>query len=131
MQRSSVNPWSWSIPLGFSQGELLEAPARLLLCAGQTALDAEGRVCHEGDMAAQLALSLDNLEAVLRQAGMGLGQVVRLVIYTTDMDGLLPHLGLLGARLGAAGAAPAETLLGVSRLAFPGLMVELEATAAD
>jgi hypothetical protein len=38
---------------------------------------------------------------------------------------------VLGARLGAAGVTPPSTLLGVNRLAFPELLVELEATAAD
>lgn len=126
MQRTAINPWPWSLMFGFSQGERIEAPARLLFCAGQTALDAGGRVMHEGDMEAQLRLALDNLETVLQAADMNLGNVARLVIYTTDMDRLLPHMGMLGARLGIA---PAETLLGVSRLALPGLMVELEATA--
>ena len=92
-------------------------------------MDAEGKPQHEGDMAAQLALSLDNLEAVLGEAGMSLANLVRLNVYTTDVDRLFPHYGVLAARLGAAGVAPATTMLGVTRLAIPDLMVELEATA--
>jgi hypothetical protein len=42
---------------------------------------------------------------------------------------LFPHYGVLAAQLGAAGVAPATTMLGVTRLAIPGQMVELEATA--
>ena len=42
-------------------------------------------------MAAQLALSLDNLEAVLGEAGMSLANLVRLNVYTTDVDLLFPH----------------------------------------
>jgi enamine deaminase RidA (YjgF/YER057c/UK114 family) len=61
---------------------------------------------------------------------MSLGDVVRLNVYTTDVDALFPHYGVLAARLGAAGVAPATTMLGVTRLAIPGQMVELEATAA-
>jgi enamine deaminase RidA (YjgF/YER057c/UK114 family) len=84
---------------------------------------------HDGDMAAQLALSLDNLEAVLDEAGMTLSNLVRLNVYTTDVDLLFPHYGVLASRLGAAGVAPATTMLGVSRLAVPGQIVELEGTA--
>jgi enamine deaminase RidA (YjgF/YER057c/UK114 family) len=76
-----------------------------------------------------LALSIDNLEAVLGEAGMSLANVVRLDIYTTDVDLLFQHYGVLASRLGAAGVAPAATLLGVTRLAIPTLMVEIEGTA--
>lgn len=130
MQLRNINPWPWSIPFGFSQGVHIEAPSRILLCAGQVAMDAQGHIQHPEDIRAQLGLALDNLESVLREAKMGLSNVARLVIYTTDMDALLPHLDLLGSRLQAEGAMPAETLLEVTRLAFPGLKVELEATAA-
>lgn len=80
-------------------------------------------------MAAQISLALDNLERVLEQAGMGLGDIVRLNIYTTDVDTLSEHYGVLAARMGAAEVAPPGTLLGVARLAYPDLMVEIEATA--
>ena len=55
--------------------------------------------------------------------------LVRLTVYTTDVDLLLRHYGVLASRLGAAGAAPPTTMLGVTRLAIPGQMVELEGTA--
>ncbi|MFI5801814.1 RidA family protein [Streptomyces sp. NPDC051561] len=129
MERTKVNPWAWSGELGYSQGELVSGNTRTLYLAGQTAMSGEGKPEHEGDMAAQLTLSLDNLEAVLAGAGMSLANLVRLNVYTTDVDLLLPHFGLLAARLGAAGAAPASTMLGVTRLAVPTLMVELEGTA--
>ncbi len=80
-------------------------------------------------MAAQVALSLDNLEAVLGAAGMSLANLVRLNVYTTDVDRLFAHYGVLASRLGAAGVAPTTTMLGVTRLAIPTLMVELEGTA--
>ncbi len=80
-------------------------------------------------MAAQLALSTDNLEAVLDGAGMSLANLVRLNVHTTDVDLLLRHYGVLASRLGAAGVAPTTTMLGVTRLAVPGQLVELEGTA--
>ncbi|MDA1364452.1 RidA family protein [Glycomyces algeriensis] len=129
MERTAVNPVDWSLELGFNQGELVSGQTRTLYCSGQTAMDGEGRPQREGDMAAQLALSLDNLEAVLAGAGMSLANLVRLNVYTTDVDQLFPHYGVLAARLGAARVAPATTMLGVARLAVPGQMVELEGTA--
>ena len=129
MQRTAINPWEWSSRFGFNQAERVEGARTLLFCAGQTAVDGEGTPQHLGDIAAQLALALDNLEAVLDQGGMSLADVVRLTIYTTDVDALLPHYDLLVGRLEAAGVRPAATLLGVARLAFPELLVEVEATA--
>lgn len=117
--------------LGFNQGEVVYGQRRTLYCSGQTAMDADGKPQHDGDMAGQLALSLANLEAVLGGAGMSLANVVRLNVYTTDVDALFPHYGVLAGRLGAAGVAPATTMLGVTRLAVPGQLIELEATAAD
>ena len=129
MDRSAVNPWAWSVPLGYNQGEIVSGHARTLYCAGQTAMSGDGKPEHAGDMAAQLALSLDNLEAVLGEAGMSLVNLVRLNVYTTDVDGLFEHYRVLASRLGAAGVAPTSTMLGVARLALPDLVVELEGTA--
>lgn len=129
MERAAVNPVAWSIPLGFNQGEVVTGASRTLYLSGQTAMDADGRPVHDGDVAAQLTRSLDNVEAVLHAAGMTLANLVRLNVYTTDVDALFPHYGLLAARLGAAGVAPTTTMLGVSRLAVPGQMVELEGVA--
>lgn len=130
-KRTAVNPVTWSTEIGFNQGELVTGNTRTLYCSGQTAMSGDGRPRHTGDMAAQLALSLDNMEAVLGEAGMSLANLARLNVYTTDVDLLMRHYGVLASRLGAAGAAPATTMLGVTRLAIPGQMVELEGTAVD
>lgn len=129
MERTVVNPWQWSVDMGFNQGEVVTGETRTLYLAGQTSMSAEGLPQHAGDMAAQLALATDNLETVLQQAGMSLPNVVRLNIYTTDVDAFFEHYGVLAGRLAAAGVKPPATLLGVARLAFPELVVELEATA--
>jgi enamine deaminase RidA (YjgF/YER057c/UK114 family) len=129
VQRTAVNPWTWSVAFGFNQGELVEGGNRVLFCAGQTSVDGDGAPQHPGDMAAQITLAADNLESVLAEAGMSLANVVRLNFYTTDVDAFLANAGVLGERTAGAGVAPAGTLLGVARLAFPELMVELEATA--
>ncbi|MFF2083449.1 RidA family protein [Nocardia sp. NPDC058176] len=129
MERTAVNPVTWSQELGFNQGEVVSGHTRTLYCSGQTATNSEGKPEHDGDMAAQVALSLDNLEAVLGAAQMSLANLVRLNVYTTDVDLLFQHYGVLAARLGAAGVAPTTTMLGVTRLAIPGQLIELEGTA--
>lgn len=131
MNRTAVNPWPWSLNFGYNQAEIIEGHRRMLLCAGQTSVDGDGHPLHAGDMAAQVTQALDNLEAVLEGAGMTLANVIRLNFYTTDVDAFFNAMGPLAERMGAAGVAPPGTLLGVARLAFPELMIEMEATAAD
>jgi enamine deaminase RidA (YjgF/YER057c/UK114 family) len=129
IERTAVNPWTWSAALGYNQGEIVSGQSRTLYCSGQAAMSGDGKPEHVGDLAAQLALGLDNLEAVLGEAGMSLQNLVRLNVYTTDVDRLFEHYGLLASRLGAAEASPTTTMLGVTRLAMPDLLVELEGTA--
>jgi enamine deaminase RidA (YjgF/YER057c/UK114 family) len=129
IERTAVNPVAWSEQMGFNQGEVVAGHTRTLYCSGQAATGDDGAPRHAGDMAAQVALSVDNLEAVLGAAGMSLANLVRLNVYTTDVDLLFQHYGVLASRLGAAGVAPSTTMLGVTRLAIPALMVELEGTA--
>lgn len=133
MERTAVNPTTWSLELGFSQGEIVSGATRTLYISGQTSTGADGRPEHGGDVAAQLALALAlaNLEAVLAEADMSLANLVRLNVYTTDVDALLPHYGVLAGKLAAAGVAPTTTMLGVTRLAIPGQVVELEGTAVE
>jgi enamine deaminase RidA (YjgF/YER057c/UK114 family) len=131
MTRTAVNPWDWSLQFGFNQGELIEGGKRVLYCSGQTCLDENAKPQHVDDIRGQITASLDNLEAVLAKADMSLSNVVRLTVYTTDIDAMLQNFDALVARLDAAGVKPAQTLLGVARLAFPELLVELEAAAID
>lgn len=131
MERTAVNPWDWSLKLGYNQAEVIEGAKRQVICAGQTAVDGEGNPQHPSDMRGQIALALDNLEAVLAEAGMDLSNVTRLGVYATDVDEALKNFDLMGMRFGPHKAAPPMTLLGVTRLAIPGLLFEIEATAAE
>jgi enamine deaminase RidA (YjgF/YER057c/UK114 family) len=129
LDKKLINPWTWQDNYGFSQAVEISGHTRVLRCAGQTSVNENGEPQHEGDMAAQLALAMDNLETVLRGAGMTLSNVARLNIYTTDVDAFIGASAGVAQRLAEANVQPASTLLGVARLAFPQLMVELEATA--
>jgi enamine deaminase RidA (YjgF/YER057c/UK114 family) len=130
MERTAVNPWDWSIKLGYNQAEIIDGATRQVIVAGQTAVDENGAPQHADDMRAQIALALDNLEAVLKEAGMDLSNVIKLGVYATDVDEALKNFDLMGMRFGPHQVAPPMTLLGVTRLAIPGLMFEIEATAA-
>ena len=129
MEQREINPWPWSVEMGFQQAVEVTGEQRTLYCSGQTSVDGDGTPLHSGDMVAQVNLALDNVEAVLAGAGMTLANVVRLNMYTTDVDALMAAFEEVGERLATSGLQQSGTLLGVARLAFPELMVELEVTA--
>jgi enamine deaminase RidA (YjgF/YER057c/UK114 family) len=128
-QRTPINPHSWTIGLGFDQAQLIEGHERMLICSGQDAVDADGTPQHPGDMAAQLELALANLEAIVAAADMTLANIVRLTIYTTDVDELInQHFQSITDRFG--NSRYATSVLGVAHLPAQ-FLVMLEATAVD
>ena len=128
MQRTAINPHSWTIGLGFDQAQLIESHKRMLLCSGQDAVDADGKPQHPGDMAAQLELALDNLEAIVSAADMTLADIVRLNVYTTDVGEAIGHFPRINDRFG--NSRYATSILGVAHLPAQ-FLIMLEATAVD
>jgi 2-iminobutanoate/2-iminopropanoate deaminase len=128
VERRPINPWSWQEQFGFEQAVETSGAERILWLAGQTAIDAEGNVVS-GDVNAQVAQTLDNLEAVLTQAGMTLANVVRVTWYVTSVEEFRASAPVRRERLQAAGWSAASTLVQVAGLAFPELKVEITATA--
>ena len=59
MERRIVNPWTWQDRLGYVQANEISGMERVLVCAGQTSVDADGQPLHEGDMGAQVGQALD------------------------------------------------------------------------
>lgn len=129
MERKIINPWSWQDSFGFVQANEFSGHERVVMCAGQTSVDDEGNPLHEGDMRAQLAMALENLETVLEQAGVEPSTIMRLNFYTTDVDAFMEAAEVSATWLARNGCRPASTLLGVARLAYPELLIEIEATA--
>ena len=129
MEQRKINPWKWQDQYGFSQAIETTNASRVLYCAGQASVDDAGKPVHVGDMRKQIDQAFQNLETVLKASGYGLANVVRLNYYTTDVEAFLAAGDVVGGRLGAAQSQPPGTLLGVTKLAFPGLMIEIEATA--
>jgi enamine deaminase RidA (YjgF/YER057c/UK114 family) len=95
--------------------------------AGTTGLDQSGQVVAPGDPYAQTVQALKNIESALEKAGAGLADVVRTRIYVTNMD----DWQKVGEAHGAffRDIRPACTLVEVSRLISPEMLVEIEADA--
>jgi enamine deaminase RidA (YjgF/YER057c/UK114 family) len=129
MQAQAVNPWTWQEAFGYAQANLISEVQQVLLCSGQLSIDASGSLTGAGDMEAQVSAAMDNLATVLESADFSLADIVKLSVYTTDMDAYLQSHGIVAERTRHAGRCPAMTFIGVSRLAFPVLLVEIEAIA--
>ena len=124
-----INPTTWNEPFGFDQAQLRRAPKWALTVAGQGPVDGDGQLMHEDDVAAQVAQAMVNVETVLAAAGMDLRDVFGMTVYAVDVDAVLAAYGAIGRRLAACGATPPSTLVGVARLAIPGMAVEITVTA--
>ena len=129
IDRRVTNPWKWQDALGFVQAVEVRNGQRVLYCAGQLSVDANGMPVNVGDIRAQIEKALDNLETLLKEAGYSIQDIVRVNLYTTDVDECLKNFDVFAARLGQAGGRYSCTLLGVTRLAWVESMVEIEVTA--
>lgn len=129
MERRVINPWKWQDSFGYVQANEVQGMQRVLFCSGQAANDAEGNTVHHGDMRAQITLALENLGTLLRESNFSFSDIVRLNIYTTDVDLFLENYEAFITPLAEKGCRHTGSLIGVARLAFPEMMVEIEATA--
>ncbi|MDI1287412.1 MAG: Rid family hydrolase [Reyranella sp.] len=94
--------------------------------SGTTSLNAKGQV-QGRNAAEQTAITVAKIEAGLKSAGAGLADLVRTTIYVTDIRDMAAVSTALGKAL--KGSVVTSTLVAVSALAVPGLLVEIEATA--
>ena len=131
LKREIINPWSWQEELGFVHGNKISNPASWLFLSGQTASNEHGHCLCIDDMPGQIDQVLRNIGTVLQQGGMDFTHVVRLNIYTTDIAKLMASHDHMVERLRALGCRHTGTLLGISALASPGAMIEMEVTAAS
>ena len=121
----------WPVPESFrsiyAHGVELRGNARLLFVSGQIGIAPDGSLAP--DFAAQCEVAMTNVEAMLAAAAMTHTNIVKLVFYLTRAVDL-PMLGELRRNRWASSTPPAVTTLVVAALARPGLLVEIDATAA-
>jgi enamine deaminase RidA (YjgF/YER057c/UK114 family) len=100
------------------------SPGRLLFTAGMTGRQPDGTIIP-GGMAAQVQRTMERLQAILQHAGANFSQVIKQLLYITDMEAHAAH----GRPVRAAffgEARPTSTALGVRRLADPAMLIEIE-----
>lgn len=124
-----INPEALGQPRGYSNGMLFEGGS-LLFIAGQVGWDRDSRIVSD-DFAEQFAQALENVLAVVRQAGGGPENIGRLLIFVTDKDEYASRLRDIGSayRQLMGKHFPAMTLVEVSSLLEHLAKVEIEALA--
>jgi enamine deaminase RidA (YjgF/YER057c/UK114 family) len=129
MKMTIINPEALGQPRGYSNGMLFEGGS-LLFIAGQVGWDRESRIVSD-DFAEQFAQALENVLAVVRQAGGGPENIGRLLIFVTDKDEYASRLRDIGSayRQLMGKHFPAMTLVEVSSLLERLAKVEIEALA--
>jgi enamine deaminase RidA (YjgF/YER057c/UK114 family) len=118
-----------SVGYGFSHAAR-QRSGSLLHLAGQVAWDKNGKIVGPGDLATQTRQVLNNIRTVLTAAGATPSDILRLRTYVVDHspDKLGPVLGEIAQFYGKTVPAP-NTFIGVSALALPDFLIEIEATA--
>jgi len=119
-----INPEGMTQPTAYSH---LVKVDNLLFIAGQVAVDGDGNIVGEGEMSAQVRQVLENLQAVLASQGADFSDVVKVNIFTTDIDSFLESSAVRREYLGDH--PPTSTLVQIERLARPVFLVEIEAIA--
>ena len=126
-----INPPELGTPPGYSQ--VVEVSAgRIIFIAGQTALDSGGKLVGKNDFAVQAAQVFRNLAIALEASGCTAASLVKLTVFLTDMQNLGSYREARNRFFASVTppAAPAVTLVEVSRLYGPDFMIEIEAIAA-
>lgn len=127
MERERIDPWSWQEQYGFAHAWRVTDARELLVISGQSSIDADGNVLAADDVAEQTRLSFENLRIVLEQGGAALSDVVKLTAYLVGTEHVPTYVAVMTEAF--EGHRPAQALVGVTALALPGLLVEVEALA--
>ncbi len=123
-----LNPDTLSNPPGYTHVVEMAGPARIVYIAGQLALDRKGNIVGKGDFRAQAIQVFENLKSALAAVGATFNDVVKINNYVRDM-GHRPIYQEVRDRYVNTAVPPASTLVGVTALALPDALLEIEAIA--
>ena len=115
----------------FSEAVTVTGPGKMIFLAGVGAEDENGKggdILHKGDFMAQCKYAYDKIKRMLDKHGATLGDVVKMVTYLTDVRYQADY-GRCRVEQFGDNPLPAHTLLTISQLAWPGMIVEIDVTA--
>ena len=111
-------------PFNIAQGYRVE---NTIYMSGQVALTLDGDFVGTGDIEAQTKQAFENIEAILATEGSGMNKIVKMTVYLTDMANAAKYSAVKSSFFSTP--PPAETLVQVSALAMPELMIEVDVIA--
>lgn len=120
--------------LGMYSHGMVAPGGEIVVVAGQVGMDRAGGLIGPGDVVAQTKQAFENVRAVLEAAGSAMNRIVRFQTFLThaaDIDGFMQARREVFPRYFPDGVYPPNTLLVVSRLVQPELLVEIEAMAVN
>jgi enamine deaminase RidA (YjgF/YER057c/UK114 family) len=126
MARELLNPSTLHPAPGFSHVAIAEG-ARVVHFAGQLGLNPDFSLVAD-DLRGQTVGAMRNLEVAMAAAGVGWDDIVRRTIYTTDPTAYEVITSAIDEVTGGADH-PAQTIVGITGLAVPGCLIEIECTA--
>ena len=132
MKKEHINPKELGAPPRFySHAVSIAAPAKLVCVSGQVSWGPDGKVVGAGDMRAQCKQVFQNLTNVLRAAGAGWDDVIKMNGYMVGLsaENVAAYREIRADYLKSA-KLPASTLVGVTSLVQPELLLEIEVVAA-
>ena len=115
----------------FSEAVTVTGPGRTIYLAGVGSEDengAPGVILHKGDFTGQCKYAYDKIKRLLARHGATLADIAKMVTYMTDVR-YQPDYGKCRAAEFGTTPPPAHTLLTISQLAWPGMIVEIDVTA--
>jgi 2-iminobutanoate/2-iminopropanoate deaminase len=127
-QNFSYSEWAKNL---FSEAVTVTGPGKMIFLAGVGAEDENGKggdILYKGDFVAQCKYAYDKIERALEKHGAGFGDVVKVVTYVTEMRHRADYEKCRSEAFGA-NPPPAHTLLNITQLAWPGMMIEVDVTA--
>jgi enamine deaminase RidA (YjgF/YER057c/UK114 family) len=125
---SFINPKEVSAPTGYSQVVVAEGPKRILYVSGQVSINEKGENVGRGDIEVQTRQVYSNLAAILKSQGASFKDVVKLNTYTTQPE-KVDVVRKVRKEFVGSNPPPASTFIGVTALADPVYLVEVEAVA--
>jgi len=115
----------------FSEAVTVTGPGKMIFLAGVGSEDENGKggdILHKGDFLGQCRYAYDKIKRALAKNGAGMGDIVKITTYVTDMR-FQADYGKCRVEAFGDAPLPAHTFLNITQLAWPGMLVEVDVTA--
>ena len=138
MVRRAINPENnWAKEFQFHQGEIIEETQRLFYISGQISAESDSTspmgvsIIGKGNQKEQLIIVLKKIDTLLEKAEMSRKNLIQIRFYTVDIQNFMENYNIYASWIQEAGIKPTNSVIGVTGIAHPDAMIEIEAVAAQ